>query len=109
MDRMSMANRLELRAPFCDSRLLEFVTSLHHSERLRGNTSKYILKRFATSLLPEKIVYRSKVGFDSPIGHWLKHDLSRFARTFLAPAEVDRTGLDRKSTRLNSSHVKISY
>src|SRR5690606_7141698 len=54
MDRMSMANSLEVRAPFCDYRLLEFVTSLHHSERLRGNTSKYILKRFATSLLPEK-------------------------------------------------------
>src|SRR5690606_2138343 len=93
MDRMSMENRRERPSPFCDSRLLELVTSPHRSERLRGNTSKYLLKRFATSLLPEKIVYRSKVGFDSPIGHWLKHYLSRYARTFLAPAEVVRTGL----------------
>jgi asparagine synthase (glutamine-hydrolysing) len=93
MDRMSMANSLEVRAPFCDYRLVEFVTSLHHSERLRGNTSKHILKQFAVSLLPESIVHRSKVGFDSPIGHWLKHDLSGFARSFLAPGEVDLTGL----------------
>lgn len=93
IDRMSMAHSLEVRAPLCDYKLVEYVTSLPASFRLKGIRSKHILKEVAKQWLPTNIVERKKVGFDSPIGHWFKTDLRYFIESFLSKRQVEKSGL----------------
>lgn len=93
MDRMSMANSLEVRSPLCDWKLVDFVTSLPGRYRLKGTRSKHLLKTVATQWVPRDIVERKKVGFDSPIGQWMKDELRGFVAGFLAPEQIRRTGL----------------
>ena len=93
MDRMSMATSLEVRSPLCDYRVAEFAASLPHHFRLRGSRTKHLLKEVALRYLPAEIVDRKKVGFDSPIGQWFKHELRPFLDRFLAPGEVEASGL----------------
>ena len=93
MDRMSMAASLEVRSPLSDYSLLEFVTSLPNNYRLKGTRSKHILKEISKKYLPQSIVDRKKVGFDSPIGQWFKDDLRGFLEEFLSAQNVAKTGI----------------
>jgi asparagine synthase (glutamine-hydrolysing) len=93
IDRMSMAHGLEVRAPFCDYELVDYVVSLPESYRLKGLRTKHILKEVARAWIPSDIVDRPKVGFDSPLGQWFKDELRVFLTTFLARDEVTRSGL----------------
>ena len=93
MDRMSMATSLEVRSPFCDYKLVELAARLPAQHRLKNLTSKYVLKQIALQHLPKDIVMRKKVGFDSPIGQWLKVELKDFLLEFLSPENVARSGL----------------
>ncbi len=93
MDRMSMSTSLEVRSPLCDYRVAEFAAALPHAYRLKGSRTKHILKEVALRYLPAEIVDRKKVGFDSPIGHWFKHDLRPFLETFLSRESVAESGL----------------
>jgi len=93
MDRMSMAHSLEVRSPLCDYKLIEYVTSLPTSYRLKGTRSKHILKEVAKQWLPHNIVERKKVGFDSPIGQWFKTELRPFLETFLSKDQIAKSGL----------------
>jgi len=93
MDRMSMAHGLEVRSPLCDYQLVDFVTSLPNSYRLRGTRGKHIFKAVAKQWIPAEIAERKKVGFDSPIGQWIKRELRDFATQFLSREHVERSGL----------------
>ncbi|HEY6401926.1 MAG TPA: asparagine synthase (glutamine-hydrolyzing), partial [Blastocatellia bacterium] len=75
VDRMSMANSLETRAPLLDHRLIEFAQTIPASYKLRGLETKYILKRVAEGLIPDEITRRPKQGFDVPIRRWFNHEL----------------------------------
>ncbi len=92
VDRMSMANSLELRVPLLDHELVEFVASLPPRLRLRGLTKKYILRRAVRKLLPSEIVSGRKRGFNVPIGRWLRRDLCDLVRDHLSPSSVKRQG-----------------
>jgi asparagine synthase (glutamine-hydrolysing) len=72
VDRASMLNSLEVRAPFLDCDLVDFVRRLPADMKLRGGTSKYILRRAAKLLLPKEVLTRSKQGFGVPIGQWFR-------------------------------------
>jgi asparagine synthase (glutamine-hydrolysing) len=72
---MSMANSLETRAPLLDHRLIEFAQTIPASLKLRGQETKYILKRAAQGLIPEEIINRPKHGFDVPIRRWFNREL----------------------------------
>jgi len=71
-DRASMMNSLEVRSPFLDIEVADFARRLPHRFKLRGNTTKYLLKLAAKPLLPEAVVRRKKKGFGSPVGKWLR-------------------------------------
>ena len=70
VDRASMLNSLEVRAPFLDCDLVDFVRRLPSDCKLRGRTTKWMLRQIALRLLPREIVTRSKQGFGVPIGQW---------------------------------------
>jgi len=71
-DKTSMANSLEVRVPFLDYRLVEFIESLPPSLKLNGFTAKYLHKKAETKWLPREVVYRKKKGFAHPIAEWLR-------------------------------------
>jgi asparagine synthase (glutamine-hydrolysing) len=72
VDRMSMKNSLEVRAPFLDPRVLSFSEKIPLSMKIRGKTQKYLLKKVALRYLPADIVFRKKHGFMVPMTQWLK-------------------------------------
>lgn len=75
VDIASMANSLEARSPLLDHQLIEFVTALPESMKLRGRDSKYLLRRLMRGVLPEPILTRSKMGFGVPVGEWMRGPL----------------------------------
>lgn len=72
VDRASMLHSLEVRAPFLDCELVDFLRRLPSDMKLRGGTSKWILREAARSLLPSSVLTRSKQGFAVPIGRWFR-------------------------------------
>jgi len=74
-DKMTMATSLELRVPFLDYRLIEYSTALPDNFRLNGKEGKYLLKKYAESILPHEIIYRKKKGFPVPIANWFRTNL----------------------------------
>lgn len=72
VDRASMLNSLEVRAPFLDCELVDFARRLPSDVKLRGTTTKWILKQLAATLLPAEIIQRPKQGFGVPIGRWFR-------------------------------------
>jgi len=70
VDRASMMNGLEVRAPFLDIDVVNFVRRVPANLRLHGGTTKYLLKEAARGLIPEGIIQRRKKGFGVPVGAW---------------------------------------
>ncbi|MBI3572131.1 asparagine synthase (glutamine-hydrolyzing) [Candidatus Kaiserbacteria bacterium] len=83
VDRASMAHALEVRAPFLDYKLVEFVNRLPYSYKLHGFTTKYMLKRLMRGKLPELIINRTKKGFAVPVGAWINGPLRAWADDLL--------------------------
>ena len=71
-DQMSMAASIESRVPFLDHKLVEHTARLPERMKLRGLTTKYILRRAMKGVLPEQILTRPKMGFPVPIGAWFR-------------------------------------
>lgn len=85
VDRMSMANSLETRAPLLDYKLMEYVATIPANLKLRDNETKYILKKSLEKLLPDDILYRKKMGFSIPLAEWLTNEFNNlFEDTVLA-------------------------
>jgi asparagine synthase (glutamine-hydrolysing) len=107
MDRTSMAHALETRSPFLDTALLEYVAGLPDSFKLRGRTSKYILRRACRDLLPQEIQRRGKMGFGMPLGTWFRGDLQGYVRDhLLAPgARIADFVRQRYVDRLVEDHI----
>lgn len=75
VDRASMAVSLEVRAPYLDKDLVEFVSRLPFNKKMKGLKMKYILKKALRRYLPREILFRRKKGFGIPVAEWLKRDL----------------------------------
>jgi asparagine synthase (glutamine-hydrolysing) len=71
-DQMSMAASIESRVPFLDHPLTEWVAALPQTMKLRGTTTKWILREAMRGKLPASIIDRKKMGFPVPVGAWLR-------------------------------------
>ncbi|MDI6752195.1 MAG: asparagine synthase (glutamine-hydrolyzing) [bacterium] len=108
VDRASMAHSLEVRAPFLDKKLMEFVNSLPINLKLRGFTGKYILKRLMKGLLPDEILYRKKQGFSVPIGEWIRKELKDLTLGLLQRSNIEKSRLNYDAVeRLLSDHFSL--
>ena len=72
VDRASMLHGLEARSPFLDLEVVDFARKIPHTVKLRGGTTKWILKRALQPVLPASILYRKKKGFGTPLGQWFR-------------------------------------
>ena len=99
-DRMSMAASLELRPPLLDHRLVELAFRLPSSVKVRGGTTKWVLKEAARRHLPAEVVDRPKVGFRVPLDAWFRGGLRDTAWDRLTGTDswVGQT-LDRRALR----------
>ncbi len=93
VDIATMANSLEARSPFLDHHVIEFAASLPEKYKLRGLTTKYLLKRMLRKLLPAENLGRRKMGFGVPIGHWFRGKLQPFLRETILSESAMKRGL----------------
>jgi asparagine synthase (glutamine-hydrolysing) len=93
VDIATMAVSLEARSPFLDHQVIEFAASLPEKLKLRGLTSKYLLKRVLRKLLPSENLDRRKMGFGVPIGHWFRGKMQPFLRETLLSERALQRGL----------------
>jgi len=92
VDRASMSNSLESRAPLLDSQLFECVCALPLNMKHRNGVSKYALKKIANARIGEDIMDRPKKGFSVPIGEWLKGPLMIWVEDTLSYDTIKRQG-----------------
>ncbi|MBP1777355.1 MAG: hypothetical protein H6Q86_3365 [candidate division NC10 bacterium] len=91
VDIATMAHSLEARSPFLDHEFMEFAATIPFALKVRGHTTKHILKRALTGLLPEEVLRRRKMGFGVPVDLWLRHELKDVAYdTLLSSRAVGR-------------------
>jgi len=91
VDVASMANSLEARSPFLDHQFMEFIARIPSELKLRGKTTKYILKEALKGILPDEVLFREKMGFGVPIDHWFRNELKEMAYdTLLSDRAVQR-------------------
>jgi asparagine synthase (glutamine-hydrolysing) len=99
-DRASMFNSLEVRAPFLDYQLVDFLNSVPYQLKLKGFTGKYLLKELMKDKLPADIVYRPKKGFGIPVAKWLNQELKSWTDELLDSQFIKKQGI------FNSEYVK---
>lgn len=92
-DQMSMAASIESRVPFLDHKLVEFSTALPDRLKLRGWTTKYVLRKAMKGLLPEPILKRSKMGFPVPLGRWFRGEFRPLLDEFVVGERTVARGL----------------
>jgi len=92
-DKSSMASSVEVRVPFLDLELLRLAATIPESFKVRGGTTKYVLKKAMEPYLPRDVIYRAKTGFGVPLRRWIQDDLQGPVRDLLAPAVVRQRGL----------------
>jgi asparagine synthase (glutamine-hydrolysing) len=93
VDRATMAVALESRAPLLDHRVAEFAWSLPLDMKLRDGQSKWILRQVLYRHVPRELIERPKMGFEVPIGLWLRAGLKEWASALLDPSRLRREGL----------------
>jgi asparagine synthase (glutamine-hydrolysing) len=101
VDIATMANSLEARSPLLDHKLMEFAASLPADMKIRGRTSKWLLKQAGRGWIPDAVLDRPKMGFGVPVAAWLRNelrdlvhdaltDVTARSRPYFEPATVDR-------------------
>jgi asparagine synthase (glutamine-hydrolysing) len=92
-DRMSMANSLEVRAPFTDYKLLEFAMQVPQRMKVRNMTTKWITREAMRGILPNEVLTKKKMGFNPPLPQWINGELQPVIKEFLSPAALERRGI----------------
>ena len=86
-DRMTMAASIEARMPFMDHELAALISSLPDEWRIRGRTSKFVLREAMRRMLPESILERPKVGFRVPVNEWFRTSMKDYLLDHLTGAD----------------------
>ena len=107
-DRMTMAASLEARMPFMDHELVALISSFPDMYRVRGRTTKWILREAMKQILPVKILERPKLGFRVPVGEWFRGGMRDYLYDHLIGADSRTSVYYNKSVllRILSEHTK---
>jgi asparagine synthase (glutamine-hydrolysing) len=93
VDRASMAHALEVRVPLLDHQLVEWISGLSSTIKLKGGEGKYIFKKSMERYLPHDILYRKKMGFAVPLSAWFRGPLRQRVRDSLLGPNLAATGI----------------
>lgn len=107
VDIATMAVSLEARSPFLDHNVIEFAASLPENLKLRGLTTKYLLKKMLGRLLPQENLSRRKMGFGVPISHWFRGEMKPFLNEILLSEQASKRGIfkQEKVEQLIAHHI----
>ena len=98
-DKMSMASSVEVRVPFLNRELAEFVAwNVKPEWKLKGKwrpVTKHIFREAMRSMLPQEVLQQPKAGFAAPVDYWLAHDLRPVVDDLLSESQVRKRGLFR--------------
>jgi asparagine synthase (glutamine-hydrolysing) len=111
VDIATMAVSLEARSPFLDHNVIEFAASLPEDLKLRGLTTKYLLKKILGRLLPQENLTRRKMGFGVPISHWFRGEMKNFLNEILLSERASKRGIlkQEKVEQLISQHTNGAH
>ncbi len=101
VDRISMRNSLEVRTPFLDFNLVDYVFSIQSDIKI-GDTNKYLLKKIASKYIPESIINRTKKGFNSPFNEWIHEEYKDSILTTILK-------VNRETNLFNEEYLKQIY
>ena len=82
-DRISMWNSIEVRVPFLNKRVASFARNLERNHKVKGKTTKLILRQLISKFVPSVISERPKQGFRMPLSGWMKNELREYLETSL--------------------------
>ena len=113
VDRASMMTSLEARSPCLDIEVVDLARRIPWQLKLRGGTTKWILKRALAPLLPGEIIDRPKKGFGMPIGRWMSDGKFNFdpatTAPMLDPAFITRKLIEHREHRADHRLFLWSY
>ena len=89
-DRMSMHHSLEVRVPFIDHKLVEFVANIPSSLKIKWFRKKYLLKKASRKILPSSILNHTKQGFVGPTSTWLKNEMKPLVLNILSQKNLNK-------------------
>lgn len=92
-DQMSMAASIESRVPFLDHELVGFTAKLPMEMKLRGKTTKWILREAMKGILPGEILTRSKMGFPVPVGNWFRNEFKHIIDEYVLSERALNRGI----------------
>lgn len=92
-DQMSMAASIESRVPFLDHELVGFTAKLPMEMKLRGKTTKWILREAMKGILPDEILTRSKMGFPVPVGNWFRKEFKHIINEYVLSERALNRGI----------------
>jgi len=92
-DKLSSAASVEVRVPFLDNELIDFLGRVPPNLKLKRFTGKYILRKAMSGILPDAVLHRRKAGFGAPIRKWLRYDLREMVDDLLSDDVVTSRGL----------------
>ncbi len=92
-DQMSMAASIESRVPFLDHKLVELTAKMPTNMKLRGTTTKFLLKEAMKGILPDEILYRPKMGFPVPLASWLRNEFKHYVDEYILSERALNRGI----------------
>lgn len=115
VDMASMANSLEVRVPFLDFEVVNFLFSLPGDFKINGSMRKRLLQDAFRDILPSKLYKRPKKGFEVPMLKWLRNELKPMIEDLLSQKAIEDQGIffypevERLKQQLNSSNPGDSH
>ena len=100
-DKITMANSVELRVPFLDHKVMEFAANIPSRYKVHGKTTKYMLKKTLSGIIPEELIHRKKAGFPVPYGKWLRNEMYDFSKEILLDDQAIKRGYFNKKVLEN--------
>lgn len=119
MDIATMASSLEGRSPFLAKDMLDYVPGLPDHYKIRGTSTKYLLRKLAVKYLPGELVHQPKRGFEVPLKQWVDKELKEiifdylgatdsYASQFVEPVFIRRL-LNREISVSDEKRAKMLY
>lgn len=92
-DKLGMAVGVEVRVPYLDLELVDFACGMPAALKMRGSTTKYLLRKVAERYLPHDVIYRPKAGFGAPVREWITGALHPLVCERLSRERLQRRGI----------------